>query len=35
MVGGPRAKRILEDGSQSGPKLARAACLNELEVGRS
>jgi hypothetical protein len=35
MVGGPRAKRILEDGSQSGPKLARAACLKELEVGRS
>lgn len=35
MVGGPRAKRILEDGSQSGPKLARAACLKELGVGRS
>jgi hypothetical protein len=34
MVGGPRAKRILEDGSQSGPKLARAACLKELGMGR-
>jgi hypothetical protein len=35
MVAGPRAKRILEDGSQNGPKLARAACLKELGVGRS
>jgi len=35
MVGGPTAKRILEDGSQGGPKLARAACLKELGVGRS
>jgi hypothetical protein len=35
MVGGPRAKRILEDGSRGGPKLARAACLKELGVGRS
>jgi HEAT repeat protein len=34
MVGGPRAKRILEDGSQSGLKLARAACLKELGAGR-
>jgi hypothetical protein len=35
MVGGPTAKRILEDGSQSGPKLVRAACLKELGAGRS
>ena len=35
MVASPRAKRILEDGSQNGPKLARAACLKELGVGRS
>ena len=35
MVGGPRAKRILEEGSQSGPRAARSACLKELGVGRS
>jgi len=35
MVASPRAKRILEDASQNGPKLARAACLRELGVGRS
>ena len=35
MVGGARAKRILEDGSQNGSKLARAACMRELGVGRS
>jgi hypothetical protein len=35
MVGGPRARRILEDSSRSGPKLVRAACLKELGAGRS
>jgi len=35
MVGSPRAKRMLEDGSQSGHKLVRAACLKELGTGRS
>jgi hypothetical protein len=34
MVGGPRAKRLLEEGSRSGSKLARAACLKELGAGR-
>jgi hypothetical protein len=34
MVGGPRAKRILEDGSERGSKIARAACLKELGGGR-
>ncbi len=35
MVGGARARRVLEDGSQRGPKLARAACLKELGAARS
>ncbi len=35
MVGSPRAKRMLEGGSQSGHKLVRAACLKELGTGRS
>ncbi len=35
MVGGARARRMLEDGSQRGPKLARAACLKELGAARS
>jgi len=34
MVGGPRAKRILEDGAQRGGKLAHAACVKELSAGR-
>ncbi len=34
MVGGPRAKRLLEEVSQDGGKLVRAACLKELAVGR-
>jgi hypothetical protein len=34
MAGGARAKRLLEERSQSGPKIARAACLKELGVGR-
>jgi hypothetical protein len=35
MVGGARAKQILEEGSQSGPRTARHACLKELGAGRS
>jgi hypothetical protein len=35
MVGGPRAKRILENGSQHASKVARAACQRALGVGRS
>jgi hypothetical protein len=35
LVGSARARRILEEGSERGPKLARAACLKELGVARS
>ena len=34
MVAGARAKQILEEGSERGSKLARAACLKELGAGR-
>jgi hypothetical protein len=34
MVGGPRSKRILEELSRNGSKLARAACSKELGAGR-
>jgi hypothetical protein len=34
MVGGEHAKRILQEGSERGPKLARAACLKELGAAR-
>jgi hypothetical protein len=34
MVGGPRAQRILEEASERGTKIARAACLKELAAAR-